>query len=79
MMKECQHPFCIWVKDAYNPDHYVCLKCDRERWLNQVHPLTLVVLILVFVAIMTLLMGCQTDNSESSPQEYYHHLDESTR
>lgn len=31
----CNQFYCLWVQDSQNPDRYVCLKCDRERYLNQ--------------------------------------------
>ena len=31
----CNKTFCNWVRNSQDPDHYVCLKCDREKRLNQ--------------------------------------------
>ncbi|MGE5656000.1 MAG: hypothetical protein ACM37W_05240 [Actinomycetota bacterium] len=31
---KCNQPFCDWVRNSQNLDHYVCLRCDRERYLN---------------------------------------------
>ena len=31
----CNKTFCNWVRHSQDPDHYVCLKCDREKRLNQ--------------------------------------------
>ncbi|NEP06417.1 MAG: hypothetical protein F6K25_28965 [Okeania sp. SIO2G4] len=35
MQKECNKNNCLWVKDHNNGNHYMCLKCGRERWLNK--------------------------------------------
>ncbi|NEP79981.1 MAG: hypothetical protein F6K39_18520 [Okeania sp. SIO3B3] len=32
---ECKQNYCLWVKDHNNGNHYMCLKCGRERWLNK--------------------------------------------
>lgn len=34
-MNDCTRPFCLWVEDnQHSGQHYVCLKCSRERWVN---------------------------------------------
>ncbi|WP_161564481.1 MULTISPECIES: hypothetical protein [Okeania] len=35
MQKECNQNNCLWVKDNNNGNHYMCLRCGRERWLNK--------------------------------------------
>lgn len=32
---KCNQFQCHWVQNSRDPDHYVCLKCDRERWVNR--------------------------------------------
>lgn len=37
MSYECNKPFCNklnWVQDEHDPNHYVCLKCGNERWVD---------------------------------------------
>ena len=46
----CNQFYCLWVQDSQNPDHYVCLKCDRERWIHQSNSLESF-LILVAIAV----------------------------
>ncbi|MBD2481880.1 hypothetical protein [Planktothrix sp. FACHB-1365] len=31
----CPERFCNWVRNSQDPDHYVCLRCDRQKRLNQ--------------------------------------------
>jgi len=37
MSSECNKPFCNklnWVQDEHDPNHYACLKCGAERWID---------------------------------------------
>lgn len=34
MIDKCEELYCPWVRDTQNPDHYCCLRCNRERWIN---------------------------------------------
>ncbi len=38
MSSECNKPCCNklnWVQDEDDPNHYVCLKCGKERWIDE--------------------------------------------
>lgn len=35
MDKNCQQIYCPWVRDSQEPDHYYCLRCGKERWVNR--------------------------------------------
>ncbi|MEY3869961.1 MAG: hypothetical protein ACRCT1_16660 [Microcoleaceae cyanobacterium] len=32
---KCDQHFCNWVRNSQNPDHYVCLRCDKEKHINR--------------------------------------------
>jgi len=46
---------CPWVRNTQNLDHYVCLKCGQERFLNKIQskkpPLGLLVLMLMAIVL----------------------------
>lgn len=46
---------CPWVRNTQNLDHYVCLKCGQERFLNEIQsnkpPLGLLVLMLMAIVL----------------------------
>ena len=77
MSSECNKPFCNklnWVQDEQNSNHYVCLKCDAERWIGdriflRIGTVFLQILALLFVVI--LLLGCEsvTENRRSPYSE----------
>lgn len=31
---ECKNLYCPWVQNSHDADHYVCLKCGKERRIN---------------------------------------------
>ncbi|HAO10399.1 MAG TPA: hypothetical protein DCQ51_04270 [Planktothrix sp. UBA8407] len=35
MIDKCEEHYCPWVRDTQKPDHYYCLRCKRERWVNR--------------------------------------------
>ncbi len=34
MTMPCPPGRCNWVSDSQDPDHYYCLNCQQERWVN---------------------------------------------
>lgn len=32
---KCEQHFCNWVRNSQDPDHYVCLRCDKEKHINR--------------------------------------------
>ncbi|NEQ73549.1 MAG: hypothetical protein F6K23_11005 [Okeania sp. SIO2C9] len=65
MQKECNQNNCLWVKDNNNGNHYMCLKCGRERWLNKRRWKLSVLLILLksglFIVLKTVLSALFLD------------------
>lgn len=64
-MNNCQDMYChvYWVQDSNHSDHYVCLKCGKERWISG-HPAMGFVVFLVIAGIaafMTLIIGYRSD------------------
>jgi len=37
MDRKCPEIYCPWVRDYEDLNHYYCLRCDRERWVNRSH------------------------------------------
>jgi hypothetical protein len=35
MLDKCEENYCPWVRDTQKPDHYCCLRCNRDRWVNR--------------------------------------------
>ncbi|MDY7003370.1 MAG: hypothetical protein SWX82_05225 [Cyanobacteriota bacterium] len=65
MQKECNQNNCLWVKDNNNRNHYMCLKCGRERWLSKRRWRLSVLLILLksglFIVLKTVLSALFLD------------------
>ncbi|CAD5949133.1 hypothetical protein PCC9214_02437 [Planktothrix tepida] len=55
---ECTSPFCLWVEDVKYPNqHFVCLKCTRERWINRPFDFTNLVIIVSAISLLILLIA----------------------
>ncbi|HLO49750.1 MAG TPA: hypothetical protein VK211_15145 [Kamptonema sp.] len=37
MDRKCPEIYCHWVRDCQESNHYYCLRCGRERWVNRSH------------------------------------------
>ncbi|WP_449418675.1 hypothetical protein [Phormidium nigroviride] len=35
MDNKCHEIYCPWVRDSQESDHYYCLRCGTERWVNR--------------------------------------------
>ncbi|MCL1464802.1 hypothetical protein [Argonema galeatum] len=68
----CNQLYCPWVQDSRDPDHYVCLKCDRERYINQSNNLSMLLIVVAIALILALLVGC-AGKQETSPIESPNH------
>jgi len=62
---------CPWVRNTQNLDHYVCLKCGQERFLNNMKsnqpPLGLLILILIAI-FLTLSVQDEKPPEPPAPQ-----------
>lgn len=64
---ECQNPFCLWVEDPQHPNqHFVCLKCPRERWINPPFDVTNFVIFISAVSLL-LLLAVRTYSPQPQP------------
>ena len=67
-MNNCQDMYChvYWVQDSNHSDHYVCLKCGKERWISG-HPAKgfFVFFIIAGIAAFMTLVTSYKDNRDS--------------
>jgi hypothetical protein len=56
-MNKCNHFYCNWVQNSQDPDHYVCLRCDRERRLNSSNDWWIWILLFAIALIIAIAMG----------------------
>ncbi|MEY3870813.1 MAG: hypothetical protein RLZZ338_4707 [Cyanobacteriota bacterium] len=35
MDNKCPEIYCPWVRDTQDADHYCCLRCGKDRWVNR--------------------------------------------
>lgn len=75
MSYECNKPFCNklnWVQDEHDANHYICLKCGRDRSLDRFRWGSVAEVlwpILGGLFVVFLLAGCGSipDSDEYSP------------
>lgn len=49
---KCNETFCRWVRNSQDADHYICLKCDKEKHINRSDPM--LTFIIMFAIALTL-------------------------
>ncbi len=71
MKEQNCHQFCHWVRNTQNLDHYVCLKCGQERFLNQYkreNPPVGVLVLMAIAILLTLLIQEGKQPTQATPQ-----------
>ncbi|MDJ1173780.1 hypothetical protein [Roseofilum capinflatum] len=62
---------CPWVRNTQDLDHYICLKCGQERFLNKMKsnqpPLGLLIL-MVMAILVTVLVQERKTPEQAAPQ-----------
>ncbi|NEO17376.1 MAG: hypothetical protein F6J98_34755 [Moorea sp. SIO4G2] len=66
---KCDQIYCPWIQDSQNADHYVCLKCNRERYINESRPGSV---IFVCVAIAFIVVALLSNDGEIQHPENQH-------
>ena len=61
-MENCNNLYCPWVQNNRDSNHYVCLKCGRERKINN-YELDNFWLFLAVIVVMILIVGNKLDQS----------------
>ena len=76
MSYECNKSFCNklnWVQDEHDANHYICLKCGRDRWVDSfrrwgaVAELLWPILAGLFVVFLLAGCGSISESDEYSP------------
>ncbi|MDB9509706.1 hypothetical protein PN499_00610 [Kamptonema animale CS-326] len=51
---KCDESFCNWVRNSQDADHYICLKCDKEKHINRSEPM--LTFIIIFAIALTIVI-----------------------
>ncbi|MBD2744838.1 hypothetical protein [Coleofasciculus sp. FACHB-1120] len=62
-MQKCQELYCPWIQDSRDENHYICLKCQQERQINQANGWEFFLMIFVIVALIALLTSGTIQNN----------------
>jgi|JI9StandDraft_2_1071091.scaffolds.fasta_scaffold12618_3 hypothetical protein len=59
MNNKCEEIYCPWVRDSEDLNHYCCLRCGTERWVNRSQSNDWFIWILLFLiaVIIVVAMG----------------------
>ena len=71
MAEQKCNQFCPWVQNSQNFDHYICLKCGKERLLNRIaakHPPLGLLVMMAIAIILTIFAQNRQTVPQASPQ-----------
>lgn len=60
---ECNGFTCRWVQNRHDADHWVCLKCGRERHIRTNDPVLTIIVFSAIALIFVLIFNSQSPQS----------------
>lgn len=71
---QCQEFHCPWIQDSRDENHYICLKCQQERQINQSNGWEFFLLIFAIVVLIALLTSCTIPNKRITEAKNTHQI-----
>ncbi len=73
-MQKCQELYCPWIQDSRDENHYICLKCQQERQINQSNGWEVFLMIFAVVVLLALLTSCTIQNNRITEAKNSHYI-----
>lgn len=67
MMQECNSFGCPWIQDRHDENHWVCLRCGKERYISRRNDAVDVLIVVSAIALIFVLI-LNSKSSQSSVQ-----------
>lgn len=62
-MQECNGFGCPWIQNRHDENHWVCLRCGKERYIKRTDPVDVIIVGSVIALLLLLSLGNRQPSS----------------